>query len=500
MIQGFVEALRPFQVRGWVTDKLAPSARLRVRVSVDGRMVGTGDANLFREDLLAAQIGDGKHGFVINVTEILPLQRVHAILVEAITEDECALRIPAFSGLVIDAVEVYAAEALPETSVTGYFAAQPSVVSGWAYDSARPEKHLEVVVKVEGRQIGRSRADVFKEDLVVAGIGTGDHGFILPIPPNEQPLNVEMITVFALADNGRIVPLGIAVKPATLPPTSPGPAFPAPHVDLEQRPVIILGAARSGTSAIAQALISTGSYAGFEEGHLLDLLTPLMRATEQFYKNRSEEWSVGRSTHLRSVPQSFVEQGLKHVILQSARLTFPEGRWLDKTPRSGMIAAAPSLRTIWPNARFIYMRRRAVENLESRLRKFPGLDFEAHCREWALSIRNWHAVARLLSGSAMEIDQIYMAAYPEKVAAAVCNFLELPERSVPRVSAALSVDQPERTAAAFGSVTDISSLTWSSHKLETFRAICGPAMRMAGYGNDMTYFLDGAATNGIVMP
>src|SRR6202022_2510678 len=42
--------------------------------------------------------------------------------------------------------------------------------------------------------------------------------------------------------------------------------------DSEQRPVFGLGAARSGTSAMAQALLKLGRYKGHQEGHLLDLL------------------------------------------------------------------------------------------------------------------------------------------------------------------------------------------------------------------------------------
>ena len=499
MIKGFVEALRPFQVRGWVHDDSEPGARLRVCVRVDGRKVGAASADLFRGDLATARIGDGKHGFVVMVTETLPLHRPASILVEAADSDDRTWPLPAISGLVIDAVNIARSEQPLETSITGFFSTGTSQVEGWAYDVEKPNEHLEILIEIDGIPLGRTRANVFYADLVLAGIGNGDHGFTLSLPVNGRPLQASRVAAFALSADNRMIPLGIAVARSRSAAVAEDPVFPGASTDSERRPVIILGAARSGTSATAQALITSGGYTGFEEGHFLDLLVPLLKATTQFYESRSEEWAAGRSTHLASVKKSFVEQGLKHIILEAAKLTFPEGRWVDKTPRSSMIAAAPLLRSIWPNAKFIYMRRRAIENLGSRLRKFPNLDFEAHCQEWALSIRNWYAVADTLSGAAMEIDQFYMAMHPAEVASALRRFLGLSEPMTERLAQALTFDQPERTAGSFGVVADIHSLGWSADQIEMLRAICGPTMRQAGYAESTAYFQREDFSTGIVV-
>jgi O-antigen/teichoic acid export membrane protein len=53
---------------GWAWDPAAgPGARVSVEILVDGRRVGVGLAELERDDLRAAQIGDGAHGFAIDL-------------------------------------------------------------------------------------------------------------------------------------------------------------------------------------------------------------------------------------------------------------------------------------------------------------------------------------------------------------------------------------------------------------------------------------------------
>ena len=502
MIEGFVEALRLFQVRGWVIDRADAGSRLSVCLSVDGCDAASGVADVFREDLLAAGVGDGRHGFVVNVDRALPLHRPDSIVVEVRHQDGTRQPLASIAELFVEPPGAHVSVAAAGTGITGYFAANGFDVSGWAFDPAHPSGHLDVEIEHDGHRLGSVRADIFMDDLLRAGIGSGDHGFLFVVPADHAPLPPAKLCAFAVLADGRRQELGIAVDPDSAPgacPAPQGPSFPGAYQDLTQFPVIILGAPRSGTSAMAQALIASGVYAGFEEGHLLDLLLPLLQTTAAFYEARAEEWSADRRTHISSVPQAFVDQGLRHILVEAARCSFPGGRWVDKTPRATMVGAALKLREIWPNARFIYMRRRAMENLDSQLRKFPLMDFEASCREWARSIQGWHAVATALSGAAIEVDQVFMAANPDAVADAVGRLLELDAAAQARVAQALQVDRPERTSAAFGSILDVSSLEWPAHHLASFRSICGPAMALAHYEEGSSYYKDGDARSGLIV-
>jgi glycosyltransferase involved in cell wall biosynthesis len=64
---GWVETLRSDRVSGWVWNPAEPSKRQQVMVEVDGVVVGSGVADRFRQDLLAAGKGDGRYGFRIEL-------------------------------------------------------------------------------------------------------------------------------------------------------------------------------------------------------------------------------------------------------------------------------------------------------------------------------------------------------------------------------------------------------------------------------------------------
>ncbi len=57
-----------------------------------------------------------------------------------------------------------------------------SRVSGWCYRRDRPEEPVTLVVRANHEEIGRVPADRFRRDLLLAGKGSGRHGFHLELP------------------------------------------------------------------------------------------------------------------------------------------------------------------------------------------------------------------------------------------------------------------------------------------------------------------------------
>ncbi|MCJ2119909.1 hypothetical protein MKK65_25620 [Methylobacterium sp. J-001] len=55
-------------------------------------------------------------------------------------------------------------------------------VIGWAWETDTPDIPVVVLIAVERRVLGRCRADLFREDLAVEGLGTGRCGFTLVLP------------------------------------------------------------------------------------------------------------------------------------------------------------------------------------------------------------------------------------------------------------------------------------------------------------------------------
>jgi hypothetical protein len=55
-------------------------------------------------------------------------------------------------------------------------------IVGWAWDQTRPNDSISVEVYDGDVKIGEITADLFRQDLQTAGMGSGKHGFILPAP------------------------------------------------------------------------------------------------------------------------------------------------------------------------------------------------------------------------------------------------------------------------------------------------------------------------------
>jgi len=504
VIIGFVEAVRPFQVRGWAYDPDQPDLPLTIEVLLSGQPAGTGEAALFRDDLRTAGHGNGHHGFILNLDSRLPIDTPHLIEVRALS---CLGE--------SDVLPQVAAAAEPEpapspsirparrSAIRGFVGAVLAhEARGWAFDPSLPDAHLTIEVYVRGTLIGATLADQPRADLVQALIGSGDHGFTFTTDA-ELPTSAGSVEIRATSPSGESGFLDQAGETPATPAVSglaapPEIRFPGHAADSAQRPVFILGAARSGTSAMAQALVRSTRYAGHEEGHLLDLVSPLLQIVNRHYETRGEEWSERASTLIAAVPKRFIDDGVRHIFVELARTLFPAGWWLDKTPRPGMISCAPLLRQIWPEARFIFMKRRGIENIASRMRKFPMIDFEAHCRDWALAMQSWAAVRSLLEGAAIEIDQLHLARQPGEAAGALAPMLLLQPKETAAFAQALAMDQPERTSERFASAHGDEELGWTPDQQTVFQSICSGAMRQFGYAMEDGYFAAGQEQQAIL--
>jgi Sulfotransferase family len=272
----------------------------------------------------------------------------------------------------------------------------------------------------------------------------------------------------------------------------PGPArltaFPMPTLDATQFPVFILGAARSGTSAIAQGLLKCGAYQGFEEGHFLWLLQRFLDAIDAFYAFNGEDALPNRFTMLSNAPYTYMADAVRAAFIAAIAEMFPSGRWIDKTPRPEMIEAARLMQELWPNARFIFMKRRGIENVYSRLVKFPQMSFTDHCRDWSNSMSMWLAMRDLLDSATIEIEQLAVARTPDRVAAEIGRFLKMPTYAVDELTRSLGEDLPEQTSDIRGPTLDISKVGWSVAQVTEFRRTCGPMMAAYGYGYTADYF------------
>ena len=80
-------------------------------------------------------------------------------------------------------------------------------VFGWAFDSERPDDHLEISIRRSAQNVAAGRADVFREDLPAAGIGKGDHAFEIVLPPNISSFHGLVFTALSEVSGDAVLPI-----------------------------------------------------------------------------------------------------------------------------------------------------------------------------------------------------------------------------------------------------------------------------------------------------
>jgi hypothetical protein len=250
---------------------------------------------------------------------------------------------------------------------------------------------------------------------------------------------------------------------------------------------------------MAEGLLSIGRFAGNKEGHVLDLISFLSEGLEKFYLEKSSATLSHEGTTIAKIPKSYFESSLNEMMIKMIRTLYPNGAWLDKTPSVNMILLAPLFRRLWPNSRFIFMKRRAIENLESRIVKFPAAPFLDHCGEWRASMDIWSQLKQDLSGVALEVDQKTLSDEPVLVANTLKQFLVLTEEETLRLEQSFKFQHPERTSVSSSSNKTLAQVGWSEDQREIFLDTCLVMMKSFGYSTDETYFEKERENEGLVL-
>jgi hypothetical protein len=386
-------------------------------------------------------------------------------------------------------------------------------INGWAFDDRNPDSRLTVRVRLGKRELGRTEASIPRTDLQkLSGAKEPAHGYKLAVPLSLTESERAELVVEAARPGGktwrelpRHRPPPVSDPPAAEPDPSLVPraagkfiefvsdqfwtdSADRPPVDDGTFPVFVLGAARSGTSALFSALTQATRYRGFREGHLLDIAARLDAdiAAHIKQKQRRQPADAIAVSHLARDPHARLRGGLK-VLLRVAADGYTTPYWIDKTPSRDIIRSAPLLAETWPNARFIFMKRRGIENVMSRLRKFPGLSFRNHCILWASIMSDWRKIRPSLTGKFVEIEQRGMLEDPAGAAAAVAALIGLGEPEIDRLAAQLQAERPQVTDPSGQVVADIAETGWSVEMIDTFRTVCSREMATYGYSWDASY-------------
>jgi hypothetical protein len=359
-------------------------------------------------------------------------------------------------------------------------------VSGWAYDSMRPSGRLEIVVRIADEFVASGYADMHRADLLAAGIGDGGHGFSIDL--TEAALSAEnagSLDVYAISGVEIVKILRVQATGGAITDLTPEPSDPIQ--DDSQFPVFVLGPARSGTSAITLALLESGSFVGCGEGHLLSLAHALLATVDHHYQRGGND----PSTALGRVSIDAFQKLIRRTFVKLLPELYSTKRWLDKTPTVEMVRASLLMQELWPNARFIFMKRRVIENVLSRRRKFPEDTTENHYSDWAAVMTAWLAVREKLGDAALEIEHRQLVLDPDAVATSIGGFLQIPDADAARLRRYLTKNRPEQTDENFGATYSLDRLELDENDARRLTTVCDPLMYALGYSYDETYFSHG---------
>ena len=82
------------------------------------------------------------------------------------------------------------------TAIQGYVdVVSHESITGWACDPARPDRAVVLLISVDGRAVTRVVANGYRQDLELAGLGAGRHGFTLNASKLGLPLGAALVSV-----------------------------------------------------------------------------------------------------------------------------------------------------------------------------------------------------------------------------------------------------------------------------------------------------------------
>jgi hypothetical protein len=257
--------------------------------------------------------------------------------------------------------------------------------------------------------------------------------------------------------------------------------------EIARYPAFVVGSPRSGTSALVTGLRSAG-YHGYPEGHLLSLVFRINEVVDRHFAT----FAGGEKKNLASaVDKELFKKRLCEVFARTATDLNPSPPWFDKTGNPQMILSIPMIRQLWPDSAFIFAKRRGIENVISRLKKFPGHSFEHHCQSWAQNMSAWRQVrTQLPPGAFIEVDQQDMIREPEMVAKRLCEFLRMTDKQMRDLSESLNSRRPQETEKGSSSrVHTLESSGMSQQQISVFLKHCQPEMDAFGYSLDEQYHM-----------
>jgi RHS repeat-associated protein len=165
---GNFDSINCTQLVGWAWSSAQPSTPISVDVYDGSTKIASTLASAFRSDVRQAGAGNGNHGFYFPTPAALKTGAQHTVTVKlggtttSIGTQTVTCHTPDWGGW--------------------FDEADCTQLAGWVWDAYEPNSPINVDIYDGSTLIATQLAGTFRQDLLTAGAGNGDHGFYLPTP------------------------------------------------------------------------------------------------------------------------------------------------------------------------------------------------------------------------------------------------------------------------------------------------------------------------------
>ena len=264
-------------------------------------------------------------------------------------------------------------------------------------------------------------------------------------------------------------------------------------VVLPKRALLVVGSPRSGTSALGKACRKALRSSAHGESHVVEGVNRMLTTADAFFQ-QSKTASISGNL-VNAIPRTVIIAQQLTALRQIYRLYYGDEVLLDKTPGIPMLESLPLALMAWPHAKVIFCKRRAMENVQSRMIKFPKVAFEQHVKQWRQSFIAWRnskqKINKLLKHNQwfIEVDQFDMATNTASVVTPISELLAFDKREKNVFEKQLSSDdRPEQTSVIQSRAKSIEDFGWTDAQIDIFKGICDKEMTLQHYSYDEQYY------------
>jgi hypothetical protein len=254
-------------------------------------------------------------------------------------------------------------------------------------------------------------------------------------------------------------------------------------------PIFILGNPRSGSSAVSTCLRNVLNIQGYNEGHFLKYITKYENITNEIFNNLSIS-EKNKNVAMGNIDKNIFLNNIFLAFKKTYESLFDDSKkyWMDKTPDSNL-SHIKRLLYLWPNSKFIILKRRSLENIQSRTIKFPNVSFDKHCKSWNNLMKSWyHLDKSILKNNYIEIEHYDMLFNLDKVAEDLVRLLPEYRDKKQSVIDFFNTKYPQSTTGKKPEILDIDSIGWTDSQKNIHNNICGETLNLYNYSLDKNYF------------